>query len=41
MVTLFQQRGTRFGSGLSLISIYISQAPEGDGGIPIDAGCRP
>ena len=41
MVTLFQKRGTGVRPGLSLISVHISQALEGDRGIPVDAGCRP
>jgi len=41
MVTLFQKRGTCVRPGLSLISVHISQALEGDGGVPVDTGCRP
>ena len=41
MVTLFKKGDTGFRSSLSLISVHISQALEGDRGIPVDTGCRP
>ncbi len=41
MVTLLQTRGTCGRSGQSLISVYVSQASEGDRGVPVDTGCRP
>jgi hypothetical protein len=40
MVTLFQKRGTCFRPSLSLISVYISEAPEGDRSVPVDTCCR-
>jgi hypothetical protein len=41
MITLFQKSGTCVGSGLSLTSVHISQALEGDRGIPVYTRCRP
>ena len=41
MVTLIQQRGTSLRSGFSLISVYVFQALEGHGSVPVDTCRRP